>query len=270
MSRFIILMCLMFFSLASVMAQCNIQNTVFQSGERLMYHASYNWGFIWLDAGIAEFVVSERSVNNVNMYHFNSTGRSYPEYDWFFMVRDTFQSTADVTSLQSATYRRRTNEGAYSVWNDYRFDKDQQLIYTRSGNTEKSTVRDTFPNEECYYDLLTAIYFFRNLSFDTMKLGEEVKMKMIVDNELFPDLYARYLGIDTLTMRNGKQYRCHVLKPMLVEGTMFKGGEHMKVWVSADRNRVPLMIEAELLIGSVKAYLVSYSGLRHAFESGVD
>ena len=35
----------------------------------------------------------------------------------------------------------------------------------------------------------------------------------------------------------------------------FKGGENMKIWLSKDEYRLPLMVEAKILVGSVKAIL---------------
>jgi hypothetical protein len=46
-----------------------------------------------------------------------------------------------------------------------------------------------------------------------------------------------------------------------VEGTVFKGGEDMVVWASDDPGHVPIMVEAKILIGSVKALLNTAEGL---------
>nr|MBP6540568.1 DUF3108 domain-containing protein [Saprospiraceae bacterium] len=42
-------------------------------------------------------------------------------------------------------------------------------------------------------------------------------------------------------------------------------GNRMHVWVSNDGNKLPLLIESPLSVGSAKAVLKSYSGLRHPF-----
>ena len=42
-----------------------------------------------------------------------------------------------------------------------------------------------------------------------------------------------------------------------MEGEVFKGGENMKVWVSKDKYRLPMMVEAKILVGAVKAILDS-------------
>ena len=44
---------------------------------------------------------------------------------------------------------------------------------------------------------------------------------------------------------------------MLVKGTIFKGGEDLLVWVTDDNKRVPVLVEAKILVGSVKAILIN-------------
>ncbi len=55
--------------------------------------------------------------------------------------------------------------------------------------------------------------------------------------------------------------------PDLVTANVFKDGNRMNVWVTNDGNKLPLLIESPLSVGSAKAVLKSYSGLRYKFES---
>jgi hypothetical protein len=48
----------------------------------------------------------------------------------------------------------------------------------------------------------------------------------------------------------------------VVDGRVFKDKNALKVWVSDDENKVPLRIQAEILVGSIKADITSYSGLK--------
>jgi len=64
---------------------------------------------------------------------------------------------------------------------------------------------------------------------------------------------TRNLCLDKLKTRKNKKYKTLKFSILLVKGTMFKGGENLTVWVSDDNNRVPLLVEAKILVGSVKA-----------------
>ena len=78
---------------------------------------------------------------------------------------------------------------------------------------------------------------------------------MAIDNEVF-NLYIRHLGRDTITLHGGKTYSTFKFSAMLVKGTIFKGGEDLFVWVTDDKFHIPVLVEAKILVGSVKAILV--------------
>ena len=51
-------------------------------------------------------------------------------------------------------------------------------------------------------------------------------------------------------------------RPYVMSGRVFKEQESLTIWVSNDENRVPLKIQASLLIGSLKAELIQYKNLK--------
>ena len=84
---------------------------------------------------------------------------------------------------------------------------------------------------------------------------------MVIDNDVF-NLFIRYLGKEDIKLhKDTKTYSTIKFSVMLVEGTLFTGGEDMTIWVTDDGNRVPVMVEAKILIGSVKAVITGAEGL---------
>ena len=49
--------------------------------------------------------------------------------------------------------------------------------------------------------------------------------------------------------------------------SIFEGGEKMTVWVSDDKNRVPVRVESPIVVGSVKIDLMGHKNLRHPLTS---
>jgi len=88
---------------------------------------------------------------------------------------------------------------------------------------------------------------------------------MFLDNEVY-EMYVRYLGKETIRTKYGK-FRAIKFKPLLIKGTIFEGGEKMTVWVSDDRNHVPIRIESPISVGSVKIDMISYKNLRYPLTS---
>ena len=110
--------------------------------------------------------------------------------------------------------------------------------------------------------------YCRTLDFDKYKKGDRIPITMAIDNEIF-DLYIRYLGRERLRTRDGTIFNTIRFSAMLVEGTIFKGGEDLQVWVTDDKNRVPIQVEAKILVGSVKAVLTGMEGLMYPIEAQV-
>jgi hypothetical protein len=49
-------------------------------------------------------------------------------------------------------------------------------------------------------------------------------------------------------------------------GRVFKEQESVTVWISDDENKIPIRIQASLAVGSIKADLEAYKGLKHTFK----
>jgi Protein of unknown function (DUF3108) len=67
---------------------CTMKNQVFQAEEILTYAVYYNWNFIWIPAGEVIFKVTDKG----NQYHLSAKGRTYSSYEWFFKVRDNYDT----------------------------------------------------------------------------------------------------------------------------------------------------------------------------------
>lgn len=249
----------------SVGAQCISGPYPFQAGERFTYEVAYNWGVIWVDAGKVIFKVDTVEERGEKAFYFDSYGESYRFYDWIYKVRDRFQSVVSVKAFEPIWFVRDTYEGGYAVDNRYNYDWEQGRVVSRTENSNKALTVDTLTIEACTMDVLTAIYYARTFEFENYKPGQKIPIHTIIDGAFY-ELYIRYLGREIKRNRDGKDYDCIKFSVMLVEGTIFAGGEDMVVWVTADENKVPIMVEARILIGSVKAYLTGYENTLTAIK----
>ena len=244
------------------------QFPVFQPNERITYSAVYNWGFIWLKAGTVEFKVTKTNYKDNEAYNLNAFGASIPSYDWLFKVRDYFQSYVRIDNLAPLYFDRNTYEGGYTVHNRFTFNYKDSLIYTKTQNSNKAYSEDTLKMQKDIYDVISGVYYVRNLDFDKYEINDTIPVRMIIDNEIF-DLYIRYLGKEVLKTHDKRKFNTIKFSALLVEGTIFKGGEDLYVWVSDDLNRIPILVEAKILIGSVKATLVGIENQKFPLSSEI-
>lgn len=249
-------------------SQCHEKNTTFKEGERITYQAYYNWHFIWMHAGEVTFTTQLESYLSKPVYRLTSLGKTYKKYDFFYTVRDTFVSLVDTATLMPVLFHRKTNEGSYRAYETYRFDQSARAIHS-SVTREKDPVEvGVLPWKDCTVDLLTMVYKARNIDFSKFRQGDKIPIRMVVDGGIH-DLYIRYLGKETITTRTNRSFRCLKFSPLLMKGTIFEEGEDMTVWVTDDQNRLPVLVEAKILIGSVKAVFESARGLRHPITAEI-
>ncbi len=259
----VVLILFFFLSINNISAQCKPQLWSFQAGEELNYDIVYNWGFIWVDAGKVEFKAKKEILEGREVFHFSGTGISLPKHDWFFKVRDYFDSWADVSDLKPIKHVRNTSEGKYKADEKYKFDHLNQKIYSEVWNSDKARKLDTLKLPSCVFDVMTAVYYARTFDLENYKENQKIPLSMIIDNDIY-NLYGRYLGKEMIKTRDKKNINCLKFSIKLIEGTMFQGGEDLQVWISDDSNHVPILIEAKVLVGSVKAYFKDSKNLKYS------
>lgn len=247
-------------------AQCGESIQSFSPGETIRYQIAYNWNFVWVKAGEVTFNIEETSYKGKTAWHMTGEGNSYKFYDFIYKVRDRYEVWTD-TSLQPLHFVRDTREAKYEVYNEYTFDRKGNKIYAELSNSESTPRSDTLDWPSCTYDVLSMVYHARNLNFASLSEQDTIPISALIDGKVYDSLYVRYIGKEVIENRDGLRYRCIKFVPLLVEGTIFSGGEDMTVWVTDDNNRIPIMVEAKILVGSVKAYLYSYEGLRYPLEA---
>ncbi len=246
--------------------ECRTENTSFKEGEKVVYKVFYNWNFVWLSAGEVTFEVSE----SANEYRIAATGRTYPSYEWFFKVRDYYFTYIDKNTLLPHTFIRDVEEGNYTLYDRVSFDQAAQQGTSIRGKTRDVAKLQTFEFENCIHDMLSLIYKMRNIDYESMKEGESIPAKMFMDMNTY-ELDIRMKGREPNKWVKGQGYfNTFMISPELIAGEVFNEDAQMNIWVSDDENRVPLIIESPVSVGSVKVVLKEYSGLKHPFTSKVE
>ena len=235
---------------------CGVRNTSFQAGEVVTMKVFYNSLGIYIGAGEASFTTTLERFNGKTVYHCVGDGKSYSFFDNFFRVRDRYETYIDTSTMLPLKFIRNVDEGGYKIYNN--------VTFNQSAGTAVST-NGVFKTPNCIQDVISAIYYARNINFDNYKPGDKIPFDMFLDDEVY-HLYVRYIGKETVKTRYGK-FKAIKFKPLLIKGTMFKGGEKMTVWVSDDANHLPLRVESPISVGSIKVDMYGYKNLRYPLTS---
>jgi len=235
---------------------CGIRNTAFQSGESVTFKAYYALASVYFSAGEAVFNVNLEQLNGKAVYHLSGTGKSNSFVDDFFKVRDKYESYIDTGTLQPYKFIRNVNEGGYKTYENITFNRTTGTAITTAG---------VFKVPSCIQDVLSSIFYARNIDFNKYKVQDTIPFSMFLDNQIY-HLHIRYLGKEIIKTRYGK-FRTIKFKPLLIKGTIFEGGEKMNVWVSDDSNHLPLRIESPVTVGKIYADMMSYRHPRYPLNS---
>jgi hypothetical protein len=235
---------------------CTGRNTSFRDGEKLTFRVYYNMSFVWINAGNAHFTTHLEDNDGHKVYHITGDGKTAKSYEWFYKVRDKYETYLDKETLLPERFVRTVNEGGFKI--------NQDVTFNRKKNIALSDTK-SYSISRCTQDVLSAIYFARNINYNKYKAGDKIPFTMFLDDKVY-SLYIKYMGKEIITTKMGT-YSAIKIMPLLIEGTIFKGGEKMMVWVSDDDNHLPLRVDSPILVGSIKVDLVDYDNLRSPFSS---
>jgi hypothetical protein len=266
MQRIYFLLLLSFISLPGLEAQCFKENNAFKEGEFLSYEISYNWGPVWVDAGLVTFSIVADTYAGKPVWHLKSSGKTYKSYDFFYKVVDYYDAWIEPSTFYTYEFRRSVYEGKYRLLNTLRYDRTRQTVYS-STKTNNNPVRfDTLKPGPCVFNPLAAVYFARTLDISGLKHDQRIPVTVLIDDSTY-SIYIRYVGKEVVENRDGKKYKCVKFAAKMVQGTIFRGDEDVLVWVTDDDNRIPVYIEAKIIVGTVNAYLKDSRGLRNPLSS---
>ena len=238
------------------------QEKPFNRGETLKYWAYYDaplLGKIYAGKATLELTKDQDVFNGKTTYHAIGKGRSTGSFDFFFKVRDVFESWFDEQTLQSYRFTRRTNEGGYKVEDDVDFDYD--LGIARSRKEEVKIGLNT-------QDMVSAFYFARTLNIDSIQIDEQFPIDFYLDDSLYTSVII-YKGIEIVETSIGK-FRCMKFMPLVITGEVFDNPYPMSLWITDDKNRIPILIKTEVIVGSVKGELFEYKKLKYPMEAKLE
>ena len=216
------------------------------TGEDLVYSVRY--GF--LEAGEARLTVtSGPEYHGRPTWKVVGTGRSTGALDWVFRVRDHYESHIDREGFFPHRFIRRVREGGYRLERDIDFDPARRTAATTQGGTTRHHVMPAFVQ-----DLVSAFYCARRLPLNRLRPGEVIDIPTVVDGEIHA-LRARFVGPRAVEVKAGR-FDGLAFTPVVQEGRIWKGADDLTVIVSADDRHLPVLIESDLVIGSVRLELI--------------
>lgn len=222
--------------------------TPFYPGEKLTY--ALRWEFIPAGRATLE-VLPVTTVDGVPSYHFAAKAKSNRFVDTFYKVRDHVEGFVDLGMDHSLLYKKKQREGSHKRDIVVRFDwKSRTAQYI---NFKKA--KNPIPILPGTFDPISAFYFVRLFDLEEGMVIE----RPITDGK--KNVIGRVAVVKRETITVGeKRYDTFLLKPELehVGGVFEKSDDaEIRLWVTADSNRLLVRIESEVIVGSFVGDLIA-------------
>jgi len=229
----------------------------YDSGEWFKFRIHY--GFI--NAGYATLEVKEAVKDNKKIYHAIGKGYTVGMSRFFFKVDDNYESYFDKVTNKPFQYVRKIDEGGYTKNQEGFFNQDNNKVLVKD---YKNKTEKTFSVTENVQDIVSTFYYLRNHpNIDKLKVGEAIVVDMFFDDEVYK-FKLKFIGREDLKTKFGTAPTM-IFRPIVQSGRVFKEEESLTVWISDDENKIPLRIKASLAVGSIKADLDGFKGLKNPF-----
>lgn len=244
---------------------CSSDNLAYTGGEEIVYKLFYNLNFVWVAAGEVEFTVKETFYD----YEISARGRTYKSYEWFYKVDDKYKTVIDKTTMLPKLFERDVNEGNYKFYNRIEFDQKSGKAVSFDGKNRNNLRNSEAIFNGCMHDMMSIIFHFRNIQYGDLKNGDAFPISIFLDEKAW-DLNVHFKGREkNFKVKGLGNFDVLKFSPEVIEGHQFKEDTKINVWVTDDMNKVPVMVESPISVGSVKAVLKSYNGLKHPMNAKV-
>ena len=243
----------------------------FKAGEKMDFVLHYQWGAINTDVGYATVTLDSLTYNGEKAFLCSAYGKTTRMFDLFFKVREDFKSCFTRDGLRPLKFTRDTYEGGYEAKNTYHYlwDAAEPYIAADVYSSKRGMKAMQLPLTPCTFDLPALFFFARNMDFDAVIPGRKYPMTFAIDDDVY-NVYFILYGRETIKVKGVGAVKTIKFAAKLLEGEVFKGEEDMLIWVSDDRNRLPVYFEAPLLVGTATGRMTGWEGLKYPFTALIE
>lgn len=242
----------------------------FGNGETLTYAVGYKAKLLNTDLAEVIFKSSVRNDTDETI-RIEAVAKVYPAYRWFFDLEDSYVSVLNAKTLKPKSLTTEIKEGKHRFSSHYEYDWNAMSVktsYRNHKNPEYS--HKTMKLDNLSSDGLAMFTNMRSREPEEFTPGKKEVLNLILEDTIRSIGY-KFIGrenkkITGLGTFKSLKFTCQLATS---NGEAFEDGSEITIWISDDRNKLLLMVESPIRIGSVVARLIKYENLKYALESRV-
>jgi hypothetical protein len=226
----------------------------FQVGEHLHYKLKY--GFFTAAEADLQVLSSDIKFDGKPAYHIVADGKTTGTFDVFYKVRNRYESYTDMSTLLPYKYKENRREGKYKHTDDITFDHETNKITASKG---------VYPFSGKMFDFPSAYFYARCLDMSKVKVGEKLVFHYFLEDKI-QSLTITYVGKETVECSLGK-FNCLKFNPEIIPGNIFRKDSKFYLWITDDKNRIPVKAQVEVIVGSLSMDLTEAKGLKYPLNN---
>jgi hypothetical protein len=227
-----------------------ISEPVFKAGEQLTYTLKY--GFFTAAEAVINVEETDKKFDDRPAFHIVADGKTAGTFDVFYKVRNRYETYVDQTTLMPYFYTENRHESNYKHTDNVTFDHHTDKITAAKG---------VYPYKGKVFDFLSAYYFSRSIDVSKIQKGDKFELQYFLEDGVHT-LSITYVGTEKISCSIGT-FNCLKFNPTIIPGRVFRKDSKLYLWITDDKNRIPIKAHVELVVGSVTMDLTGAKNLKY-------
>jgi hypothetical protein len=226
------------------------KEVAFKAGEQITYKLKY--GIFSAAEALIKIENSPLKFDGHSALHINAHAKTVGTFNFLFNVRNEYHSYIDPITLLPYYYSENRKESGYKHSDKVTFDRDKNIITADKGK---------FPLKGNVFDFLSCYYFARNIDVSKLRVGEKLDLRYFLEDGVH-SLTITFMGREQVKCELGT-FNCLKFNPTIIPGRIFRKNSMLYLWITDDKNRIPVKAHVELVVGSLVMDLSQASGLKY-------
>jgi Protein of unknown function (DUF3108) len=217
----------------------------FVAGERLSYDVS--WADFIVAAELTIQTDQRRAFDGIDGYHVTIEARSVGLVNGLFKVRDVYESFVNASTLQPFRAEKRSQHRKKQTQSSVTIDQDKRIAQLEGGRSLEIP--------EYTYDLASLLFAIRGMD---LTMGRTRTLTVLEDEKLYT-IKLQPEAREKVTTRAGS-YDTIKIATSRVKGRENDKLYDLRIYITNDSRRLPVLITAEPSWGAVRVELTSATG----------
>ncbi len=176
---------------------------------------------------------------------------------WFSKINNEWYSLVDTTTKLPYKFVRNIQENNYRLKEVSTYDRAKSEVFVSTQTDTSEFKVNVYKTSAFAHDLVSAYFAFRFYDFADVRKKDTLSIPVFIEDKQYI-FKMRYIGKKKIKTIFGKKTKAIVISPIMPPNKMFKSGDDIRAYFSDDEFKIPLKMEAELVVGSIEAELKEY------------